>query len=142
MPQKRYEYLPHTADAKFRAYGQTLEEAFGNAALAIFNLLVDTEKVESRLEHKVSLTARGKESLLFDFLSELLFLIDAENFLLAGVDKVSISEESSSFKLEATLLGDNLTGYDIHGQVKAVTYHEMVISEDENGWALQVVVDV
>lgn len=140
--KKGYEYLAHTADAKFRAYGQTLEEAFGNAALAIFNLLTDVEKVKSRIEHKVSIKAREKESLLFDFLSELLFLIDAEDFLLAGVGKISIREQSGYFNLEAGLLGDNLRGYDIHGHVKAVTYNEMIVSEDEDSWTLQVVLDI
>ena len=42
--QKQYEYLEHTADVKFLAYGKTLEEVFENAALAMFNVMIDTEK--------------------------------------------------------------------------------------------------
>jgi SHS2 domain-containing protein len=40
-----YEYLEHTADAQFIAYGQTLDEAFVNAARATFALIVDPGKV-------------------------------------------------------------------------------------------------
>ena len=31
----KYKFLEHTADVKFRAYGNGLEEAFSNAALAL-----------------------------------------------------------------------------------------------------------
>ena len=42
---KKYEYLEHTADTKFRAYGETMEETFTNAALAMMNVMVDAIKV-------------------------------------------------------------------------------------------------
>ena len=44
----RFEYLDHTADVKFRAYGDSLEKAFGNAALAMFNVMVDTSGVKGK----------------------------------------------------------------------------------------------
>ncbi len=50
---ERYRILPHTADGKFRAYGATLEEAFGNAALAMSSFMWDWSKVEPRIRHFV-----------------------------------------------------------------------------------------
>ena len=45
---KTYEFLPHTADVKFLAYGKTLEEAFQNAALATFQVM-STKKIKKVL---------------------------------------------------------------------------------------------
>ena len=50
----KYRYLSHTADVKFRAYGQNLEEAFVNAALAMFNVMVETSKVKGNLSKKIA----------------------------------------------------------------------------------------
>ena len=53
--QKQYEYLEHTADVKFLAYGKTLEEVFENAALAMFNVMIDTGKISGVLIKNVYL---------------------------------------------------------------------------------------
>jgi SHS2 domain-containing protein len=44
-----YEYLEHTADVRFRAYGKSLEQAFENAALAMLNVMVETCSVNYSL---------------------------------------------------------------------------------------------
>ena len=41
----KFEYLEHTADVYIAAHGATMEEAFGNAALAMFEVMTDTEKM-------------------------------------------------------------------------------------------------
>ena len=48
---RKYEFLDHTADAKFRAYGKNLEQAFTNAALALTNLVTDSAKVKPNIKH-------------------------------------------------------------------------------------------
>jgi len=50
---ERYRFLEHTADAKFQAFGKTLEEAFSNAALATASLMWDWEEIEQNVEHRV-----------------------------------------------------------------------------------------
>jgi len=134
----RYEYLEHTADAKFRAYGKTLEEAFANAALALFNIITDTSKVKRRVLKKIKLRAETKEALLYDFLDRLVFLVDAEEFLLCDVKKIKIEGNA----LDAELYGDTISrGYETRTAVKAVTYNEMEIKKNRE-WVVQVVVDL
>ena len=76
----RFEYLDHTADVKFRAYGDSLEKAFGNAALAMFNVMVDTSGVEGKTGKKISAEGDDLQALLYDFLEKFLILLDSENY--------------------------------------------------------------
>ena len=42
----KYKYLPHTADAKFVAYGNNIDEVLENCAIAMFNILGKTSDVK------------------------------------------------------------------------------------------------
>ena len=142
MERERYRILPHTADGKFQAFGRTLEEAFGNAALATASLMWDWARVEPKTARDVRLSARDREQLLVKFLGEVVYLLDTERFLLASVDGPAIRRTAEGWALEAVFRGDVQSDrYEIHGDVKAVTYHEMRIEEGD-GVILQVVVDM
>jgi len=62
---KRYMFLHHTADAKFQAFGATLEEAFANAVLATAFLMWDWKNVEKKIEYPVEIEARDLKQLCF-----------------------------------------------------------------------------
>ncbi|MAE12995.1 archease [Candidatus Woesearchaeota archaeon] len=137
----KFEYLEHTADVKFRAYGKTLDEAFGNAALALTPLLTE-DSVERVTKREISVSASNKEALLYDFLEELVVLQDTDGFLVAGVDSVEIKDREKGFSLQAVVWFDHAKRYETHGDLKSVTYHEMVIEESADGCMVQVVIDV
>jgi len=142
----KYKFLEHTADAKFQAFGKTLEEAFSNAALAMFSIMIEPSKVKNKIKKEFEVTGKDKKSLLYKFLEEILFLLDTEGFVLNKVEKLEISEN----KLKAVLAGDNIKSYKLSGDVKAVTYNDMEIKEpsleknvrEENQFMVQVVVDL
>ena len=141
---ERYRILPHTADGKFQAFGATLEEAFGNAALATASLMWDWTAVESRTSYVVRVKARNRKQLLVKFLGEVIYLFETRRFLLADVTGLTIDEEEGSSRIEAVFHGDVLSGrYEVFGGVKAVTYNEMKITDaDGSPFTLQVVVDM
>jgi SHS2 domain-containing protein len=89
---EKYIVLDHTADGKFRAFGATLEEALANAALACASLMWDWTKVEKKKSYSIEVLARDLEQLLYKFLEEVLYFLDAKNFLLGGVDEVRIEK--------------------------------------------------
>ncbi|MFH0936439.1 MAG: archease [Candidatus Woesearchaeota archaeon] len=132
----KYKFLEHKADAKFQAFGKTLEEAFSNAALAMFSLMTNIKKVKGKIEKRINVKGYDKKALLYNFLEELLFLLDKDSFLLSKIKKIKIKDN----KLEAIVLGDKAINYETHGEVKAVTYNEMEIKEKP--YMLQVVVDM
>jgi len=139
---QKFEYLVHTADAKFRAFGQTLEEAFCNAALAMVSLMWDPEKIQSLVEFKLSVTGRDEKQLLVNFLEDILFKLDTKLFMLRTVERVSFFEENNQLTLQAVLCGDVFSEkYETFGEVKAVTYNEMEIVKN-HFFMVQVVVDM
>jgi len=140
--KKTFEFLPHTADVKFLAYGKTLEEAFENAALATFATLTDIQKVKAKKKKKVSVKAKSKETLLYDFIQELLFLVDTEGFLLSKMESLTIKETAKGLFLIAVFLGDSGDQYEIITQIKSSTYNDMFIKEEKNLVTIQVVHDL
>jgi len=139
---EKYRILPHTADGKFQAYGKTLGEAFENAALAMSSLMWDWTKVEPRVRHFVHVRGIDREQLLVKFLGEIVYLFDTKQFLLGKVDGLRIRPEFEGYSLEALLGGETRSDrYEIYGDVKAVTYHDLKI-EECGGFTVQVVVDM
>jgi len=133
----KYKFLEHTGDIKFQAYGKTINEAFQNVVSAISNFLARGKRVKSIKKKKVEVKGHDKESLLYDFIEEIIYLFDAENFVVSKA-KVKITENT----LKAELLGDNASNYKDLDQIKAATYHDMHIKKTKSGWEVQVVLDV
>ena len=136
MNEFKFKFMKHTADIKFQSYGKTLSEAYENAALAMFNVMYEG-KVKRDKKRKINVKGKDLENLLYNFLEELLFLLDTENFFLSKI-KVKIK----NLKLRADLEGDDANNYKISSDVKAVTYNQMQIKKKKDKFICQVVLDV
>lgn len=138
---KKYEYFDVTADVGLRAYGETLEEAFQNAALAMFEVMTDTTKIRPSIKKEVHITSEDPSALLYDWLDELIYLHDAE-FLIFNQFKLKISKRNQEYVLDGTLWGEtfNPDRHESREDIKAVTYHLMDIKE-EDGFKVQVILD-
>ena len=139
MNMEKFKFLEHTADIKFQAFGKSVEEVFENSALAMFDAMYDG-KVKEKKSFKINVKGKDFESLLYNFLEEILFLFDSENFFIAKIKNIKISKEN--FKLEAEVIGDDTKNYKIHIDIKAITYNEMFVKQEKNKWITQVVLDV
>ncbi len=137
-----YELIGHTADAEFRAYGKTLEEAFKNSAKAMYAVLIDPKEIKSKITHKIHVESENRQALLYDFLEEFIVLMDVEGFMLHDLE-VHIDEKNGGrLEIDAVVTGDVNTNYKISGDIKAVTYNDMKIEEKKGIWMCQVVVDI
>jgi SHS2 domain-containing protein len=140
---KRFEWVEHPSDIGFRAYGRDLAEAFENAALALFEIMVDTEKVEPREETKVELEAEDEGALLYDWLDRLIYLHDSKNMVMSKFE-VTISRIKSGLKLDARAWGERFDPekHTERTAVKAMTYHMMEIKQGTDKCSVQAVVDI
>jgi SHS2 domain-containing protein len=137
-----FEFLDHTADVKFRSYGKNFEEALENAGKATIQVITDIKKIKVTQKKQIKIDSKTKESLVYDFLEELIYLIDTEGFLAKEIKKIKIQKTKDRYILTADLAGDNAKSYDIHTQIKAVTYNDMKIEETKNHCMIQIVHDI
>ncbi|MFH1290769.1 MAG: archease [Nanoarchaeota archaeon] len=140
----KYKFLPHTADIKFKAYGKTLNKAFENAALAISNILTNENKIKPKKGITSKISGSDKESLLYNFIEEIISLLDIENFVTAKAEITIKGGRIGPFTLKAIFYGDNASNYKGLNHIKAPTYAEMHVKDlgSKKGWEIQAVVDV
>ncbi|UEC43343.1 MAG: Protein archease [Methanothrix sp.] len=145
---KAIEYLEHTADVKFRARGRSLEEAFENAGLAMLGAMIDPATVRAEETWPVEIEADSLEALLYDWLSEILYLFEVE---LAAFSKfeVEIEEGEGGWRLSGRIRGERVDPerHFFDTEVKAVTLHQFEIKKEaadggDEIWTAQVVLDV
>ena len=134
----KYKFLEHTADVKFQAFGENIDEVFKNSVLALKETICGNKKIKEIKKKVVKIAGKDMESLLYNFLEEILYLLDAENFITSKVKNLKINK----FVLEAVLVGDDSRNYKFTNNVKAVTYNEMFIKKQKGNWISQVVLDV
>lgn len=135
----KYRFLEHTADIKFVAFGKSLEKAFKNSALALKESMLK-KRVRRKIKREIIVKGDNLENLLYNFLEEILFLFDSENFLSGKVKKLKINEENLT--LRAILLGDFSNNYTFNSHIKAITYHGMKIKKIKKSYLCYVVLDV
>jgi len=140
----KFEFLEHTADVYIAAYGKTLEEAFENAALAMFEVMTDTEKVSGDVEESVEVEAEDEYALLYSWLEALLVKFEIKNMLYSKFKISSLQETSEGFKIKAAVWGEKFNA-EKHTQkvaVKAVTYHRMEIIKEIDKVTLEFILDI
>ena len=137
-----YEFLPHTADEKFKIIANSLEDAFETSVKAFYEILIGKDEIKNIFTKKISLKAKTLRSLLYDFLNELVFVFDDEDLLLANVKSLKILEQNGKFELEAELSGDKISNYELITSIKNMTYSEMEIKINSEQVELIVVVDI
>jgi SHS2 domain-containing protein len=133
----KYEFLPHTADIKFKAYGENLQETFENVILAFSEFVAKGEKIKPKKGKIINVSGDDKENLLYNFLEELIYLMDAENFVVAKGDVFFRGNN-----LRAELFGDDAKNYKELDYAKAATYAEIEVKEEKGKCVVQAVIDV
>lgn len=142
--KKGFEFLEHTADAYIAAYGTDLAEAFENAALAMFDVMTDVEKVSPKVKENVEVVAEDEYALLYSWLEDLLVKFEIKQMLYSKFKILSLDETPDGFRLEAKIFGEKYNPKK-HPQkvgVKAVTYHRMEIIKEPHEVTLRFILDI
>jgi SHS2 domain-containing protein len=145
MTEKRgYKFLEHMADAYIAAYGRNLAEAFENAALAMFDVMTQVEKIHPKIRDEVEVEAKDEQALLYSWLEALLIKFEIEEMLYSKFKISSLDHDSSGFRLKAEIWGEKFNPKR-HPQkvgVKAVTYHRMEIIKNLKRVTLKFILDI
>ena len=132
---KAFEEIEHTADLAFRAYGRDPAELFANAARGMFALQgVGTPAPGG--ERRVEVEGVDRESLLVNWLNELLYLQERHGEVYSEFDIEEISETG----LRARVRGGAQA--EARRRIKAVTFHDLEVKRTPQGWQATLVLDV
>ena len=136
----RFRFLNPTGDLAIEIYGQSLKDLFENAGQALFAVLTDPSKVEARVETAIALSYDNLETLLVDWLGELLYLYDAKGLVFRRFEVESIEKE----RFEAKAWGESFEAgrHVIRTGVKAVTFHELEVKRERAHWRARVTLDL
>lgn len=136
---KNYETFDHEADIGIRGYGTTIEESFGNAAIALYSVVVNVDVVRPSEKRELTVSAPDVELLLVEWLNALLSLSDIAHLVFSKFD----------VKLEGTTLFGSAWGevldrerHEPKVEVKGATYHMLSVKKEEGRYLAQCVVDV
>ncbi|WP_309492798.1 archease [Candidatus Hecatella orcuttiae] len=142
--RKGFEFLEHASDIYVAAYGETLEEAFENAAKAMFEAMTELQLVEPKMEVEVSAEGGDPQELLYNWLEALLVKYEVEGLLFSRFKVDKIVEREDALRLRASAFGEplDLGRHPSKVEIKAVTYHMMEVKK-EDGWVeLRVLFDI
>jgi SHS2 domain-containing protein len=140
-----YTILDHTADIGFEVAGITKEELFGNAVVALFDLILEREDGPSPgyREEEKSIVVKGGdiEDLLVNFLREVLYLFNGKKWVVINCRPVEVTDN----RIDAQLFGEpyDPRKHHIKTEIKAVTYHDLSVEKkSEDRWEARVIFDV
>jgi len=142
--KKRFEFLEHTADLYIAAYGNSLEEAFENAAYATFETMTSLEKVQPLQEDTIIVEGYDEQALLYNWLEALLVKFDLTGNLYSRFKITNMQKTSQGFQLKASIWGEpfNPKKHVSKVGVKAVTYHRMEIEKKPNLVTVKFILDI
>src|SRR3989338_949421 len=141
MPFKFIEEIA-IADIAFEATAPTLDRLFEEAGMAASDIMVDPKTVKPALKKTLKLSANTVENLMYDFLSELIYLKDTKGLLF---NKYSVKvKQAKEWTLSCVAMGDKIDRkrHDLRNDLKAITMHMFVVEQRGREWYSRVVVDI
>ncbi len=135
-----FEFLEHPADIGFRARGGTAGALFENSALALVSVALDPATVEPRQQFALEAEGGDYESLLVNWLSEVLWWLDGKRIAFHSFQVTRIGPSG----LRAIARGEprDPERHVSRLIVKAVTYHQLRVAREDGGWVAEVYLDI
>ena len=135
-----YELIEHTADIGIRVKADNLDDLFKNAALAMFDIMAkrQTPTIAGQTQIEIKQKADDLEELFVNWLNELLCLSATKELIFCAFQINKLDENT----LKAIAIGSNIKNYRVNTEIKAATYHQLKLKNDESGWQAEVIFDV
>ena len=135
-----YTLLDHTADLGIRVRGTDLKDLFESAGRALMHLMIRAKVPSKNQSIKISVSGEDLADLMVRWLGEILYLFAGENLVVTSIRIGSISSARIAATLETAPLEPEV--HEILSEIKAVTYHQIQVTETADGWEAIVIFDV
>ena len=132
--------LDHTADRGIIVRARDLKELFARTARGMFSIIADLGTVEPLQSETIVVTAPDRGALLVRWLSELNFQHVTRHRLFSRFVILELSDN----RLVAEVGGETiaLQRHTIHTEIKAVTFHGLLLEQVKEGWRAEVIFDL
>jgi protein archease len=138
-----YRFFDHTGDVGIELSGTRLEEVFASGAEALTDTLTDRSLVDTQDEKAVTLQAPSLEDLLVDWLNELLYRFEVDQWVTAAAT-LNISRDGVGWTLTGSLHGERFdpARHPARVLVKSATYHGLTVTQTADGWQARIILDI
>jgi len=130
-----WEEIEHTADLALHLWATDLPDLFATAARGMLSLFVEVDDAVPVETVDLTLTALDVETLLIDWLNELLYFIEVQGIAFTAFEFATFTPTA----LTATLRGGPVRVYT--GYVKAATFHDLRVVATPAGYETEIVFD-
>jgi len=137
---KHFETFEHPADIGLQASADSLGGLFEAAAEGLAEQMCPRATVRPVRAVRIDVAAEDVEALLVDFLSAVLRRFDLDRFLLSSVRVERIDAKAVSAEVRGETYDP--ARHELAAEIKAVTYHQLAVARDGNGWTARVILDV
>ena len=139
-PQNYWEHFSHEADVGVRGFGNSMEEAFEQAALALTAVVTSIDRVQQEKTVKITCAGPDREILFVDWLNAVIYAMVTRNMLFSRF-QVAVRDG----RLTGTLVGEAIdrVRHEPAVEPKGATYTELEVMQQEDGrWYAQCIIDV
>lgn len=139
-----YRLLEHVTDALIEAWGTTLEEAFSQAGLALFDTMLHVKRVQPKTKVEIQTNGHDEKELLYNYLEELLLLFEVKRLALRSFVVSSITPTQAEIRLRGNASGEPYDRAKHNGkvEVKGITYHLMEIEKQAGKVTVRFLLDL
>lgn len=137
---QKYVALDHTGDIRLKVMGKSLPDLFINAAYALFDTITEADKIDAQLSDEIEVAGIDREELLVNWLSELNYLFVTEGKLFNRFE----IERFKDTELFGRAIGEKFNSHKhpLRTEIKAVTFHDLLIKKLGDHWETNIVFDI
>lgn len=136
---KKWELFTHDADIGIRGLGNSLDEAFEMAGIAITAVVTDPNTIPTDVEVNLSINEADQDMLFFEWVNQIIYIMDTKKMLFSKFD-IQMNNNS----LNAKLYGQEVAKIngDFAVEIKGATFTELKVAKENEQWVAQCVVDI
>jgi len=144
LDNTKFHEIEHTADIGIMASGSSLEELFANAAFGMLSIIYHEFPRQVHGSKIVELQVSNLVELLVRWLSEINFMLLVHHFLPVHILQLQLKETNQNYNLQAVIAGCDSTQQQeaIRTEIKAVTYHQLELDRNEEGYRVRIIFDI
>ncbi|HJX09856.1 MAG TPA: archease [Candidatus Binatia bacterium] len=138
--EKKYRLTTRQSELAVKVTGGSQADLFANSAFALFDVMLDVEKIEIKEHLSLEVEGADRDDLLVNWMRELLYLYQGSGYLL----KEFLIREVKDTSVKAEVCGEKIDPdrHEIKQEIAAVAYHQSRMTKTGNQWTAQLIFEV